>query len=107
MMVRPRIHKQIKVHRTIQHPNPQNGTVHFDPQIAAHMMEWPHIFDEHNVTLRPPKNFKVRSDDEIHVHDLTKAFNADSNGEYLVQYDDHLEEWFHYMIGRASNHNSA
>jgi hypothetical protein len=41
------------------------------------------------------------------VHDLVNAFNADSNGEYLVQYDDHLEEWFQYVIARASTLNSS
>lgn len=102
VIVRPSVHAKVKVHGTINRPNPANGTIHFHPD-QAHFMEWPEIFAKHNVTLRYPQDFHIQTQDQVHIHDIRSAFKpiAGTNN-YLVQYDDRLKKWFDFVISRAN-----
>jgi len=88
------------VHGIYYHPNKTAGAIHFHPDYV-HFKEWPHIFSKHNVTMRPPQNFYIKTEEDVHIHNLKRAFKANNEGTYDVYYDDHLQDWFHSVISRA------
>lgn len=99
VIVRPKFHQWIATHGTILHVDPSNGTIHFHPEFA-HVKEWPMIFDKHNVTKRGPDHFFVKSETELHVHNLQKAVRSTRGGQWYVRYDDRLTDWFQFVAGR-------
>jgi hypothetical protein len=101
VMVRPKFHTNVETHGNIPHPDPANGTIHFHPD-QAHLMEWPEIFAKHNVTKRKATYFTVRTDEEVHIHNLDLAFKADHMGNFRMQHDDNLDDWFRFVTSRFS-----
>ena len=72
-------------------PNRENYQLHLHIK-EAHFLEWPEIFAERR---EHPQSFTVRDHIEVHIHDAKKAFlTMDKNGNYLVEYDDKLIQWF-------------
>lgn len=103
VIVRPNHHVKIDVHGNIAKPDPAAGTIHFHPK-QVHFMEWPEIFVRHNATLRNEENFMIQSYDQVHIHDVKRAFKpVDEEGNYLVEHDANLQQWFDYVISRASD----
>lgn len=105
VIVRPsKVHK-IDVHGNLAHPKRENGELHLHPT-EARFLEWPEIFEAHNVTRHEhPQSFMVKDHEEVHIHDVRKAFlPADKQGNFLVEYDDKLQQWFDFVIGRANVH---
>ena len=110
VIVRPAAHGSVEVHGTIEYPKPEEGTIHFNADFA-HFKEWPDIFAAHNVTERPPQNFTIQRQDEVHIHNVHTGFkpidsdNGDFliwNGTWLVEYDDQLQSWFDFVVRRAT-----
>lgn len=101
VIVRPQFHTVMDTHGTIKQPDPANGTIHLSSE-QAHFMEWPEIFAKHNVTKRDPVDFFVQTEDQVHIHNLQLAFKADATGNLRMQYDDKLEDWFRFVMGRYS-----
>lgn len=111
LIVRPSVHTSVTVHGTIEHPNPDEGTIHFHADFA-HFKEWPEIFAAHDVMTRPPQNFIVQRQDEVHIHNMHTGFkpiDGDNgeflvmeNGRFLVEYDDLLQDWFDFVVSRAT-----
>lgn len=100
VFVKPSHHHWVDVHGIYYHPKPSEGAVHFHPK-SGHFMEWPNIFGLHNITKRPPRDFAVEGEKDVHIHNLELSFKTDINGQYPVEYDDTLEQWFQYVINRA------
>jgi Glycosyltransferase family 92 len=111
VIVRPKHHRKILVHGTIDHDKLDNKTaIHFHPDVA-HFKEWPEIFARHNVTKRAAKGFVVRNQNEVSIHNMHTGFTpiGGDRGKYLVwdgkwqvEYDGQLKEWFDFVIGRAA-----
>jgi len=103
VIVRPSKIQRIDVHGNVAHPKRENGELHLHPT-QARFLEWPEIFAAHDVTRHEhPQSFTVKGHDEVHIHDVKKAFlPADEQGNYLVEYDDKLQQWFDFVIGRAN-----
>jgi len=104
VIVRPKYHGKIDVHGNIANLREKDGLKAVHPDTEAHFMEWPEIFARHDVTRHPqPQSFTVQNYDEVHIHDIKKAFNPiDKKGNYLVEYNGELQSWFDFVIGRAS-----
>lgn len=101
VIVRPKIHQRIDTHGTIHHPDPTKGTIHLSPE-SAHFMEWPDIFAAHNVTKRSATEFYVQTFEDVHIHNLKRAFRpVDDAGNYLVEMDSGLTKWFESVIRRG------
>lgn len=100
VIVKPANHQWIDVHGIYPHPINITGAVHYHPELG-HFKEWPHIFDDHNITKRQPQCFTVEEEEDVHIHNMKRAFNTYKNGTYLVKYDDRLQQWFHRVINRA------
>jgi hypothetical protein len=104
VIVRPKMYIKIDTHGNIKVPDEAKGEIHFIPE-QAHFMEWPEIFAKHNVTKREPVGFEIQSEDQVHIHNLGRAFKADNDGNYKVKYDANLKEWFKFVVSRFSNGN--
>jgi hypothetical protein len=102
VIVQPKHHQKIDVHGNILHPDPAKGTIHFHPD-TAHFMEWPYIFGGRNITLQEKKPFQVQSESQVGIHNLERAFKSDAGGNFTLQYDHQLEDWFQYVIGRGTS----
>jgi hypothetical protein len=103
VIVKPKHHQNIDVHGNIFHPDPAKGTIHFHPD-TAHFMEWPYIFGVRNITLQEKKSFQFQSESQVGIHNLERAFKSDAGGNFTMQYDRQLEDWFQYVIGRGTSH---
>jgi hypothetical protein len=99
LIVRPQNHTKIDVHGTIHKPNPAEGQIHFSPDVAK-FLEWPYIFAKHNVTRRDAVDFLIQTEEQVHIHNLVRGFKADKDGNFRMQYDDKLEDWFRYVESR-------
>jgi hypothetical protein len=102
VIVKPKHHQRIDVHGNILHPDPAKGTIHFHPD-TAHFMKWPYIFGGRNITLQEKKHFQVQSERQVGIHNLKRAFKSDAGGNFIIQYDRQLEDWFQYVIGRGTS----
>jgi hypothetical protein len=102
VIVQPKHHQKIDVHGNILHPDPAKGTIHFHPD-TAHFMEWPYIFGGRNITLQEKKPFQLQSESQVGIHNLERAFKSDAGGNFTLQYDHQLEDWFQYVIGRGTS----
>ncbi len=100
VIVRPDHHQRVDTHGIFFNPDEKKGAVHIHPA-EGHFMEWPHLNIEHNVTKRAPEAFTVEKEEEVHIHEVAKAFKANVNGTYTVEHDGNLQEWFHKIINRA------
>lgn len=111
VMVKPAIYSHINVHGVYTFPEDVPTAEHFHPDYV-HLMEWPHIFSEHNVSLHylyrsrnvtktaiPP--FTISSEDDVHIHNLEKGFQKNAYGNYTVYYDDELVEYFEFVKNRG------
>jgi hypothetical protein len=101
VFVRPKQYIKIDTHGNIREPNITKGEMHFLPE-QVHFMEWPEIFAEHNLTKRPPVDFDVQKEQQVHIHNLARAFKPDKNGNFRMHYDMKLKEWFQFVISRFS-----
>jgi hypothetical protein len=105
VIVRPKQYIKIDTHGNIKEPNFTKGEIHFLPE-QAHFMEWPDIFAKHNVTKRERVDFDIQNEEQIHIHNLERAFKPEKNGNYLMRYDTKLKEWFQFVISRYSTKNN-
>ena len=116
VMVRPSgYHENLRVHGMVANPDPEDGTIHFHADVV-HLKEWPHLFRAHSITQRPPQNFNIHHQDEVHIHDMHNSFmpiggdNGEyhvTNGTWLVEYDDQLEIWFDFVISRGTTDDNT
>jgi hypothetical protein len=101
VIVRPKQYIKIDTHGNLPRPNRTKGERHFLPE-EAHFMEWPEIFALHNVTKRPPVDFDVQTEEQVHIHNLARAFRSDQNKNFRMQHDEKLKDWFHFVTSRFS-----
>ena len=101
VIVRPKQYVKIDTHGNIAQPDMAKGEIHFVPE-QAHFKEWPYIFAKHNVTKRDPGNFEIKSEEQVHIHNLERGFKANQEGRFDVKHDGELKDWFHFVISRFS-----
>jgi hypothetical protein len=101
VIVRPKQYIKIDTHGNIRDPNLTKGEMHFFPH-QAHFMEWPQIFARHNVTKREPVDFDVQEEIQVHIHNLARAFKSDEHGNFRMQYNELLKDWFQFVTSRFS-----
>jgi hypothetical protein len=95
----------ISIHGNIRHPDRKKGQIHFTPDdpMGGIFLEWPTIFDKHNVTKQEKSTFKIQDENQVHIHSLVDAFLPnDDKGNFLMRYDDKLEDWFEFVVSRAN-----
>jgi hypothetical protein len=83
----------------------KKGQIHFhaeDP-MGGKFLEWATMFAEHNVTKQEKAPFKIQNGTQVHIHNLKNAiFPDDEEGNFLMRYDDNLEDWFKFVASRAN-----
>jgi hypothetical protein len=98
-MVNPSVHDEVKIHGSNEEPDPAGGIIHFHTDVA-HVKEWPYLFKDHTVTLRPPQNFTVAGQEDVNIHSLKVAHKRNADGTFDMYYDKDLEPWMEYVSRR-------
>ena len=101
-MVNPALHDHVNVHGHFIQPNPKEGIIHFSTNVA-HLKEWPGLFETVDPQIRPPRNFTVREENDVNIHELKDGHKRNANGTFDIYFDSKLEPWMKYVSKRRTD----